>query len=335
MGGNKETTILGEQKRYLNMTFVEQYSGSALLKITSTPETLKVLLDTFLGSMTPRTREAYQQDLTDFAKFVSGGDTLKAAYALLSEGSANGNTLALNYRTQMVEKGLSPATINRRLSALRSLVSLGNTLGVISWSLSIKGIKSKTLRDTRGPQIDGFRKMLEVAQKQDRTKSMRDTAILRLLHDLALRRGELAALDLDSLDLPEFRVFVLGKGHAEPEPLTLPLQTKKAVVAWIEARGSEPGPLFTNLDRARKGSGRLSGSAIYAIVKSLGKQAGLSTRPHALRHSAITTALDQMNGDVRSVQRFSRHKDIRTLTVYDDQRQDLGGKVASLLAELV
>jgi integrase/recombinase XerC len=64
-------------------------------------------------------------------------------------------------------------------------------------------------------------------------------------------------------------------------------------------------------------------------------RAGLKTRPHALRHSAITTALDQTNGDVRAVQRFSRHKDIRVLTVYDDHRQNLGGKVAAMLAEMV
>ncbi|HEX9485609.1 MAG TPA: hypothetical protein VF976_00965 [Gemmatimonadales bacterium] len=50
-------------------------------------------------------------------------------------------------------------------------------------------------------------------------------------------------------------------------------------------------------------------------------------RPRGLRHAAITGALD-LTGDQRAVQRFSRHKDVRTLTIYDDNRQDLAGDVA-------
>ena len=42
-------------------------------------------------------------------------------------------------------------------------------------------------------------------------------------------------------------------------------------------------------------------------------------RPHGLRHTAVTTALDATNGDVRSVRRFSRHADIGTVLIYDDE----------------
>ena len=56
-------------------------------------------------------------------------------------------------------------------------------------------------------------------------------------------------------------------------------------------------------------------------------------RPHGLRHASITAALDITGGDVRAVQRFSRHRNLTTLTVYDDNRLDLGGKVARLVAE--
>ena len=56
-----------------------------------------------------------------------------------------------------------------------------------------------------------------------------------------------------------------------------------------------------------------------------------SSAPHGLRHAAITAALD-LTGDLQAVQRFSRHKDVRTLTVYDDNRQDLGGDVARRVA---
>ena len=52
-----------------------------------------------------------------------------------------------------------------------------------------------------------------------------------------------------------------------------------------------------------------------------------------LRHEAITRALDKTNGDVRTVQRFSRHADPRTLLLYDDHRLDQAGDVARLVAE--
>jgi integrase/recombinase XerC len=96
-------------------------------------------------------------------------------------------------------------------------------------------------------------------------------------------------------------------------------------------RGQEPGPLFTNFDRARKGR-RLTGTSIYRLVRGLGRRAGLTVRPHGLRHAAITEALDLTGGDVRAVQRFSRHRDLKVLMVYDDNRRDLGGQVARLVA---
>jgi hypothetical protein len=62
--------------------------------------------------------------------------------------------------------------------------------------------------------------------------------------------------------------------------------------------------------------------------------AGMTARPHGQRHAAITSALDATLGNVRAVQRFSRHADVRTPQVYDDNREDLGGKVAALVAAL-
>jgi integrase/recombinase XerC len=52
------------------------------------------------------------------------------------------------------------------------------------------------------------------------------------------------------------------------------------------------------------------------------KNAGIKKQmsPHRIRHSAITAALDATDGDVRKVQKLSRHKNLSTLMVYDDNR---------------
>jgi integrase/recombinase XerC len=71
----------------------------------------------------------------------------------------------------------------------------------------------------------------------------------------------------------------------------------------------------------------------HRIVRALGAHVGLGVvRPHGLRHAAITEALELTRGDVRAVQQFSRHRDLRTLMIYDDNRQDLAGEVARRLA---
>jgi integrase/recombinase XerC len=154
--------------------------------------------------------------------------------------------------------------------------------------------------------------------------------LLRLLHGLGLRRSEVVAIDLEDVDLEGGAVWILGKGRTAKERLTLPEPTRAALAAWIKVRGPEPGPLFINFDRRLKGR-RLTGDGLYFLVRKLGAQAGFGVRPHGLRHGAITEALDITRGDVRSVQKFSRHRDLRTLLVYDDNRLDLAGDVARLV----
>jgi integrase/recombinase XerC len=95
-----------------------------------------------------------------------------------------------------------------------------------------------------------------------------------------------------------------------------------------------PGPLFLNVDRARKGE-RLTGRSVGRMLAKLGKRLGITVRPHGLQHASITDALDSTNGNIRVVQRFSRHRDLRVLTWYDDNRRDLGGEVARLVAKRV
>ena len=154
---------------------------------------------------------------------------------------------------------------------------------------------------------------------------------MRLLYGLALRRAEVVGLDVADVDLEAGTVGVLGKGRTQRIALTLPAASLEALRAWLAVRGPEPGPLFVNCDRAEKGQ-RLTGTSLHRLVRRLGAAVGLTVRPHGLRHAAITQALDLTGGDLRRFQRFSRHRDVRTIGRYDDNRQDLGGEVARQVA---
>ena len=69
------------------------------------------------------------------------------------------------------------------------------------------------------------------------------------------------------------------------------------------------------------------------MVTRLGDRAGLQRKalPHGLRHQGITRLLDLVGGDVRKVQRFSRHAKIETVMRYDDHRRDDAGALSHLL----
>jgi len=292
------------------------------------------LLTAFLSGRSDCTRRAYSQDLDDFRRFLGVGKVSEAAHLLLSRGHGNANAVALAWRANLRERGLQAATINRRLAALRSLVQLARTLGIVPWTLEVQNVRAESYRDTRGPGRRGVRLLLDEIERRGDKKALRDRAVLRLLYDLGLRRSEVVTLDVNDLDLDAATVAVLGKGRTQKTNLTLPEPTKAALQRWLEARGTEMGPLFINLDRARKGC-RLTATSIYRIVRRLGEQVGLQVRPHGLRHTAITEAckLAQAKGiGLEEVLDFSRHRDVKVLMVYRDRERDVQGQLAALVA---
>ena len=158
------------------------------------------------------------------------------------------------YQLEMSKRGLQATTINRRLATLRSLVKLANTHGLVTWSLSVENVPVQPYRDTRGPDRDGFCAMLDAAGAQPGPKGRRDVALLRLLHDLGLRRSEAVRLDVKDVDLPRNRIVIPGRGRAPRELVSLLEPTRAALAAWLEARGPEPGPLFVNSTGPAKAS---------------------------------------------------------------------------------
>jgi len=308
-----------------------QVQGKGILrKVSPTGE----LVNSFLSGRNEKTVKAYGRDLEDFREFVEAKDINAAAELLLSRGHGEANALVLKYKADMIERKLQPATVNRRLAAIRSLVKLARTLGMVPWILEIQNMKAESFRDTRGPGRESFSQMLAIAGGQAKGKALRDVALLRLLHDLGLRRAEVAGLDIEDLDIKAGTVAVLGKGRTQKQIMTLPEPTKQALREWLTYRNASAGPLFVNFDRAKKG-GRLTGTGIYYIIRDIGKIAGIKTWPHGLRHLAITEACKaaQSNGfGLEEVLDFSRHKDVKTLMIYRDRERNVQGQLAALVA---
>ena len=296
------------------------------------------LLGAFLAGRRPTTLRAYAKDLRDFAAHLGLDDAAAAVKTLISGTAGRANAVALGYKAHLTGRGLAPATVARRLAALRSLVKLARTLGLVAWAVDVPSPRAEAYRDTRGPGLEGWKALLARAGAGASTpKGKRDLALVRLMHDLGLRRGEVVALDLADVDLAANALAVVGKGKSEKALVTLNAPTAAALAGWIASRGDWDGPLFVRLDRAA-GPGRptrLDAGNAARASKAIGLAAGVGrgANPHGLRHQGITRALDLAGGDVRRVRKFSRHAKLETLLRYDDNRRDEAGAIAKLLGE--
>jgi integrase/recombinase XerC len=292
-----------------------------------------LLAELLADKRSPNTRRAYERDLKDFFQSIAQSPPTPALIAeFLSLPRADALSIVLGYKAKLIDRGLAEATVNRRLAALKSLVNFAQRIDRCTWNLdAINGEKINAYRDTSGISADDYRRILATCEASE--IGQRDYAILRLIWDNALRRGEISSCDV--ADFEGDRLAILGKGRgSQKEWVALAPPTREAIEAWLNGRKS--GPLFMALDRAHKGD-RLSGAAIYRIARGRAEQAGIDKRfsPHRGRHSSITAAVELTGGDVRKVQNLSRHRKVETVLVYVDNAKGSQGEVSGGLADLI
>lgn len=295
------------------------------------------LLTTFLDSKGQATRAAYRSDLDCFQTFLNQF-SIPSIEGVVSLSQGEVNLVVLKYRDNLLDLKLSPATVNRRLGAVRSLFKLARMIGVSTVQVEIPNLKSEQYRDTKGPGLLAFKNMMSHANKQSCEKAARDHAILRLMFDLALRASELVELDLCHIELDQKRVSIKGKGRMQRQFLSLPPTSVSAVSDWLIVRGNAQGPLFFNLVRSKNNRQRLSRTGLYDLVKAIGLKVGVRTRPHGLRHLSITEACKaaQNNGyNLEEVLDHSRHKSVSTLMIYRDRERDVQGVIATLVSNTI
>jgi len=303
-----------------------------------TPDVLQQLLS---DKRSPNTRRAYEKDVTQFFRFMTGKQvTPDLVLEFLHLERTAAVSVVLKYKAQLIEKGLKEATINRRLAAIKSLVAMGRKIGVCNFSLEdVAGEKVSKYRDTSGISSDAFKQVL-VACDRSCLIGTRDYALLRLLWGNALRRNEVSLLNINDFDPDARTLRILGKGRGtQTEVIDLGDGTVEAIASWLEvSRGVRPddAPLFTSLDFHNSGH-RLTGDGIRKIVVRLCAKAGIkkTMSPDRIRHSAITAALDATDGNVRKVQKLSRHRQLDTLMIYDDNRGKDQAEVTGLLDDMV
>ena len=298
------------------------------------------LLDDWLArSRSPHTQRMYRSNITAFFDSMGHQATpdILAGFLLLDGHQAF--ELVSQYHGSLITRKLAPATINQKLAAIKSLVNYASQAGKCHYTLvNIKAEKLTQYRDTKGIPKDQFKLMMG-AVDTDTIKGLRDKAILLLLWGNALRRSEIANCDVSDFYPQAGELIITGKGKiGQPETISLGQSAIATIDNWLMKRKdyTEDDPLFCAVHKGYWGN-RLHTHSIYKLVQKYAKLAGIDKvmSPHRIRHSSITEALNLTNGDVRKVQKLSRHSNLNTLMIYDDNRQNLQGEVTGMLDDLV
>jgi integrase/recombinase XerD len=264
----------------------------------------------------PKTVDAYRRDLGEFARALGASPT-------------NASTEDVErYVARLRADGLAPATVARRIAALRAFYRHLQLLEARRDNPAAELAAPRRVRKLPRTLSPGEAERLIEAAAGTTPRALRDTALLELLYGAGLRVSELTSLDRASVDLDARLVRCVGKGGKE-RVVPLGRRAVDAVRRYV-ARGRP------RLDRRHRPElflnakgGPLTRAGVFLILRRTAAKAGLGAdrvHPHLLRHSFATHLLEG-GADLRSVQEMLGHADLATTELYthvsDRRRREL------------
>lgn len=292
--------------------------------------------------LSPHTLSAYRRDLRSLAEYA-GRHSIPLEE--MDSHAVRRFAAESHRRGSSRRRGLSPRSVARRLSAVRSF---------FAWLLRSRVIGSNPASDVQAPRparrlpstldADQMASLLEPgggspqggrvrdggdpggnlgggsvsggAEPEERDPLLvRDRAILELFYSSGLRLAELVGLDLIDLDIADRTVRVIGKG-GKPRVLPVGGPALEALQAWLAIRGEMAETGETAIFVSRRGT-RLARRTVQQRVNLWARRRGtpVGVHPHMLRHSFASHLLES-SGDLRAVQELLGHASISTTQVY-------------------
>lgn len=222
---------------------------------------------------------------------------------------------------KLSEQGLSPATINTYLSAIKGVALEAWTSGLMSSNdhamiKQVKSLRSKRVRQGKALSKENVQKMLNI--DKNGPIGVRNFAILSLMVGCGLRRAEVVTINVGDLDQEEGRLIVRGKGDKE-RVLYVPKGTIASIQHWLNvAQLGDDKPMFTRVLRHNVITiKRLTPQAIYFLIKQQQKKLALpDISPHDLRRTFATMLLER-GEDLITVKEAMGHSSVDTTQTYD------------------
>jgi integrase/recombinase XerC len=240
----------------------------------------------------PRTRQEYGKSIDYFCRSMAPEQSPTTfLQEFLDSTKQQAIHLVLAWQLCLLDEGKASATINLRISALKSLVEYAGKQDACSFSLSeIKSLKSQRYKDNPGVSVNDYRSILDLVDRST-DLGIRDYAILLLLWDLALRREEVVSLDIWDYSLG--RLMMNGQGRS----IELSPQLENSLDHWVAIREGlyfqpkDTGDSLSETLRERDDAlflscngRRLSGTDIFRILQGYADAAGVKVSPDRVRH---------------------------------------------------
>lgn len=218
------------------------------------------------------------------------------------------------FRSHLIDKGRAISTIRHTLRGVKTLFNYLIDGEFIDKSPARRlKLPREPDQPRKGISDEALVEMLKVAKV-----SRRDEAMLLFLRDSGCRRGGLATLKLDDLNMPGKRALVYEKGPAGgySRYVYFTDECQRALEVWLGIRGYFAKPdtdtLFVSVNGRQKGS-NLTVFGINNIVNRLARIAGVKTphSPHQFRHAAARRWI-KAGAPLPVVQQLMGHKDSAT-----------------------
>ena len=256
-----------------------------------------------------KTIVSYGIDLKEFQGYLNGLDSELKLENVDSD-------VVRGWVVKLMESGMSGASVNRKLSALRTFYKylLKKKIITVDPMSIVKGPKRKKPLPTFVREGDMDR-LLDGGLFDDSFEGVRDKLIMAMFYETGIRLSELISLDDTDIDLFSNVLKVTGKRNKQ-RLIPFGENLKNAIRSYIECRNIAVG-CSCEAFFVRKNGKRLYQMLVYKLVKqNLSKVVALKKRsPHVLRHSFATAMLNN-DAELEAVKELLGHESVTTTEIY-------------------
>lgn len=258
----------------------------------------------------PNTLIAYQTDLNQFSHFLSDAGQ---GLTLLSATTRSIRSWVI----ALLDSGISPRSVNRKLTTLRRFYRylIGEGLISVNPAVSLSAVKTQKPL----PSFMDENSMILLAEGMadiDNYQDLLRVVVIELLYGTGMRLSELIGLLDRDFDEVRQQVKVLGKRQKE-RLIPVPAKLADLIIHYRQVRDQEFGELQEpHLLLTIKGN-QLYPRLVYRIVnEALGLVTTAGQRsPHVLRHTYATHLLNQGAG-LNAIKELLGHASLSATQVY-------------------
>ena len=278
---------------------------------------LELLKNEVFGALdvTDATRNEYQVRITHFIRYAETHGINRNSYLDYKRYLANIDTFSVS-------------TKNKYLIAAKIFLDGLHRLNLIPQKITdhVRGFTQSRLHRKEGLQDADIGKLQRYCSDLPSTpQNLRLRALVALFLFQGLRQIEVVRLDVGDIDLRNKTAFIRGKGRDDKEPIHLHPSTVRVLREYLNCYRFRSGALFRSDSNHCRGE-RLTTKSVREIIKRVFAELEIDGSVHGFRHFFITKLIKSYKGELLMVSKYSRHRSIQMLEVYNDEiirEQDL------------